>query len=434
MLEKLLTTYEPLSIYDNDLDSRWFYITRYFSTYFRQYRHDYHVHQEIEVQYVTKGQCIMHLKDDELTLHESDYIFIDSMVPHYTSVDKGDFCHILNFEAGLTEQSNFIRLASLSDSESFRNFRKTGLPAYMCRDEDNIFRNGIFGLHRLLQQDAPSIEIDMQLSLLFLEMSRQFFNTRKKRSGGVPRYIRSAIDFIAQNFDQEISADDVAAAVDVSKFHLQREFRKATNMTIVDMINHYRIKKAKSLLETSTFSIIDIAHEVGLNSRQYFTDLFTKTTGYTPMQYRKNWGQDFRAEAPGYIDINHIDIQAPFEHHLNSQVQTVTIQLNEDACKEIHNTSRAGLLIKRVDENGNPVAGATFELRRGSGEVLMREVSDLNGIIFRGYFAADTYVVEEIKAPEGYLLADNPIQSRYISNADDNKDFTLTFVSKQAHR
>ena len=308
MLEKLLAIYEPLSIYDPALDSRWFYITRYYSTYFRHYRHDYHVHQEIEVQYVTVGKCIMHIKEDKLTLNESDYIFIDSMVPHYTEVDKGDFCHILNFEAGLTEQGNFMRLASLSDSESFRNFRKAGLPAYICRDEDNIFRNGIFGLHRLLQQDAPSIEIDMMLSLLFLEMSRQFFNTSKKRSTGAPRYVRTAIDYIAQNFDREISADDVAAAVDVSKFHLQREFRKATNMTIVDMINHYRIKKAKFLLENSRFSIIDIAHEVGLNSRQYFTDLFTKITGYTPAQYRKNIGQNFRAEAPGYIDINHIDI------------------------------------------------------------------------------------------------------------------------------
>ena len=97
--------------------------------------------------------------------------------------------------------------------------------------------------------------------------------------------------------------------------------------------------------------------------------------------------------------------------------------------REIHNTRRAGLFIKKVDENGKPLSGATFELRRGSGEVLMREVTDQNGIIFRGYLTTDTYVVEEIKAPEGYLMDENNPQSIYISNQDDNKEFVLTFVN-----
>jgi len=132
---------------------------------------------------------------------------------------------------------------------------------------------------------------------------------------------------------------------------------------------------------------------------------------------------------PGTYSIQ--EIQAPFGYNLNDQVQAVTIQSNETVYREIHNTRKAGLFIKKVDQNGQPIAGATFELRRGSGEVLMREVTDLNGIIYRGYLTTDTYIIEEIKAPEGYLLDENNPQSIYISNTDDNKEFVVTFVNKK---
>jgi uncharacterized surface anchored protein len=54
-----------------------------------------------------------------------------------------------------------------------------------------------------------------------------------------------------------------------------------------------------------------------------------------------------------------------------------------------------------------------------------------NGIIYRDYLTYGTYVIEEISAPEGYLLDENPIQTFFIDQTDDNKQFTLTFVNKR---
>jgi len=125
------------------------------------------------------------------------------------------------------------------------------------------------------------------------------------------------------------------------------------------------------------------------------------------------------------------ETQPPFAYNLNNELQTAVLQSGQVLQKEIRNYRKDGLVIKKVDQDGKPLAGAVFELRRGSGEVLLREVTNENGIIYRDYLVDDTYVIEEISAPEGYLLDENPIQSIRIYSTDDNKQYTLSFVNKK---
>ncbi len=126
------------------------------------------------------------------------------------------------------------------------------------------------------------------------------------------------------------------------------------------------------------------------------------------------------------------EVQPPAGYTLNDQIQTVPLQSGDVVDIEIRNYKKDGLFIRKVDQDGKPLAGAVFELRRGSGEVLIRDVTNENGLIFRGNLTTDTYIIEEIQAPTGYLLDENPTQSIYISTADDNKEYTVTFVNKNA--
>lgn len=125
------------------------------------------------------------------------------------------------------------------------------------------------------------------------------------------------------------------------------------------------------------------------------------------------------------------ETRAPAGYNLNDEVQPVTLQSGEVVTIEVNDYKKDGLFIKKVDENGQPLAGAVFELRRGSGEVLLSETTDENGLIYRGNLTDDTYVIEEIQAPEGYLLDENPIKQIRIYETDDNKEYTVTFVNKK---
>lgn len=125
------------------------------------------------------------------------------------------------------------------------------------------------------------------------------------------------------------------------------------------------------------------------------------------------------------------ETRAPAGYNLNDEVQPVTLQSGEVVTIEVNDYKKDGLFIKKVDENGQPLAGAVFELRRGSGEVLLSDVTDENGLIYRGNLTDDTYIIEEIQAPEGYLLDENPIKQIRIYATDDNKEYTVTFVNKK---
>lgn len=277
------------SIYDSAMDSQWFSVNRYYSiTYPYREMEMLHAHTEIEIMYTVSGKCTINLDGGSVFLQEGEYIFLDSLVPHSLTVEAGSPCRMLNLEASLVEASGFLRLVILTQEDAFRRMREERRPFFHARDEEGVVKDGILNLHRLLQSHAPSLEVGLQLSLVLLEAARQHYQDREKKPKGAPTYVKRASKFIAENFDRELSIDEVAEAAEISKAHLQRSFLKHEGCTIVQAINRLRLDKARFLLVTSGIPVVDIANEVGFNSRQYFTGLFTRETGLSPATYRRN--------------------------------------------------------------------------------------------------------------------------------------------------
>ena len=108
--------------------------------------------------------------------------------------------------------------------------------------------------------------------------------------------------------------------------------------------------------------------------------------------------------AGGYVVFNNLfpgsyritETRAPHTHNTDAPPQTVSIQSNETVRVTFENTRRQGLTILKVDNYGNPLQGAVFEVRRGSGQVLGSFISDLNGLVIIPYYHLSTgyYIVE----------------------------------------
>ena len=131
--------------------------------------------------------------------------------------------------------------------------------------------------------------LNLLLGQFFLTLARQ--RQRARRSNGEQSlHCRRAQLYIEENFDQEITVGDVAAAVGISEGYLQRLYKKEKGFPIMEEILRLRIEKAKNLLENSTLPVIDIAINVGFNSRQHFSAMFTRIAGCSPMMWRKRKG------------------------------------------------------------------------------------------------------------------------------------------------
>jgi len=275
------------SIYDSRMDDRWFEVKRYYSlTYPYRVMEQLHAHMETEIMYVVSGQCIINLEETTVGLQEGEYIFIDSLIPHSLTVERGHPCRILNIEAGLVESDSLLRFVAMSRDVAFRKLRDSRLPWFHDQDEHHAVRDAILNLHRLLQRQDSKMEVDLQLSLILLEICHQHFIDHVKQPKGKPTYVKRAIRFIDEHFDRELSIDEITEAAGISKAHLQRSFVKSEGCTLVEAINERRLAKARFLLASTGMPVVEIANEVGFSSRQYFTSLFSRAAGMTPAAYR----------------------------------------------------------------------------------------------------------------------------------------------------
>ncbi|MEG1806375.1 MAG: helix-turn-helix domain-containing protein, partial [Clostridia bacterium] len=94
-------------------------------------------------------------------------------------------------------------------------------------------------------------------------------------------------EYIKYNYAKNLSITSIANNLSISKSKLCK-LAKEHKTTINDMIKERRLKNAKSLLESTVYSISEIASKVGIPDYNYFTILFKKEEGVTPSEYRKN--------------------------------------------------------------------------------------------------------------------------------------------------
>ncbi|MDO6421722.1 GlxA family transcriptional regulator [Saccharophagus degradans] len=92
--------------------------------------------------------------------------------------------------------------------------------------------------------------------------------------------------WLRDNFAKEIKLNDVAQLFSMSPRTFTRRFKNATGHTPLHYLQNIRIDVAKDLLQTSNLSVSEIMFRVGYHDPTHFTNLFKKSLGVTPSQYR----------------------------------------------------------------------------------------------------------------------------------------------------
>lgn len=100
-------------------------------------------------------------------------------------------------------------------------------------------------------------------------------------------YIKEAINFIEQNFQNDISIEDVAAVCGINRSYLGRIFRTSTGRSPQEFLIHYRMTKAAELLKLTTLSIGDIGSAVGYENALHFSRAFKNVYGVSPRAWRE---------------------------------------------------------------------------------------------------------------------------------------------------
>lgn len=100
------------------------------------------------------------------------------------------------------------------------------------------------------------------------------------------KQIALCIDYIYDHLHQKISVPILAEYVGLSENYLSRLFKKEMKVSISQYILSKKIDTAKNMLTYSDYSISEISATLAFSSQSYFTEIFRKHTGMTPMHYR----------------------------------------------------------------------------------------------------------------------------------------------------
>jgi len=98
--------------------------------------------------------------------------------------------------------------------------------------------------------------------------------------------VELSINYMQENISQLLTLEDIARSVNFSASHYSALFRKKTGFAPIEYFNHLKIQKACQYLLYTELRIKEIADKLGIEDPYYFSRMFAKLMGQSPLQYR----------------------------------------------------------------------------------------------------------------------------------------------------
>lgn len=131
----------------------------------------------------------------------------------------------------------------------------------------------------LLEQVVPQNVTKSRQSTISLDESR----------------VKQAILYIEKHYGEQITLEQLAASVHISKSECCRCFNRTLRLTPIEYLMKYRIFKAANMIQSNApeaSSMSELAFSVGFNNASYFNKVFKQFLHCTPSEYKRNIKKD----------------------------------------------------------------------------------------------------------------------------------------------
>ena len=115
------------------------------------------------------------------------------------------------------------------------------------------------------------------------EILRVLIGKQKKYSEAVFLIMQ----YMEERYADSITLDELANHVHMNRSYISHLFKKETGRNINTYLLELRMEKAKILLKNSNHNIQDICCQIGIPDSAYFSKVFKKYAGMTPIEFRR---------------------------------------------------------------------------------------------------------------------------------------------------
>ncbi|WP_308367749.1 MULTISPECIES: AraC family transcriptional regulator [unclassified Microbulbifer] len=202
-------------------------------------------------------------------------------------------------EAGLLEGKACTSHWAVIDDMRQR-FPKVDLqPDSVLTDQNGIYTGGgafsslnliLYLVEKFCGHDV-GVQVAKNFSIHRDHMSQAHFSVFSGLNRHGDKAILNAQNFIEEHYGEDISIEQVASHVNMSKRNFIRRFKQAVQVTPIEYIQRVKIEAAKKALESGKKNIQALTYEVGYNDSKTFRSTFKRLTGVTPQDYRNKYGR-----------------------------------------------------------------------------------------------------------------------------------------------
>ena len=258
--------------------------------------HDYHnsqahSHGDIELICVKKGSLKCNTGNDIFSLQKGDICFINQKQLHHLIECDPDGSHqtVLIIGNSLITSNNIVYencLREMFEDKSFGHLR------FISDDSSaSLIEKQIDVLEKTLKEKEKGYELEV-ISIVHQILKQIYIGYLNRNKKHVKPSFNASLqqnmlDYIENNYQNEIGLDDIANVVNISRSQCSKLFKQYTDQSPINYLNNYRLEKSREYLRNSDKSISQIAFDCGFNEQSYYSRLFLREYGCTPLEYRK---------------------------------------------------------------------------------------------------------------------------------------------------
>lgn len=117
--------------------------------------------------------------------------------------------------------------------------------------------------------------------------TEQFIAMLEEKQHFYSEPVREMIRYMEGRYETAISLDELSSHVHMNRSYVSHLFKKETGINIYQYLLELRLDEAKLLLMDSKYSIQEVCRRVGISDSAYFSKLFKKHVGTSPLEFRK---------------------------------------------------------------------------------------------------------------------------------------------------
>ncbi len=220
--------------------------------------------------FVLKGEFKAYINKKSVTVKQNQILYVPNEVSYQSEGLSSEFHYIGILFKLINDESNnypFKTSYNLQFPEKFFNLFKT---------IEDIWISKTFGYR-------------LRSKMLLYDIFRNLLAESFMRDSMLHEYntIKNAVRYIEENYYKDfIALNNLAEMSGITPNHFTKIFKSVYSITPIKYINKLRMERAAELLEHSSIPINEIAYQLGFQDVSYFSKLFKRTYGKSPLQHR----------------------------------------------------------------------------------------------------------------------------------------------------